>query len=549
MRVQRTPTGLIVLACLATRAQAENHYPLTVVQGQEQTLPVGSGLQVNPSTTMSPSVNIPCIASVAPASPQDGDEWCTSAGLFIRVGGSTVGPLGSGSAVAPGGASGQLQYNSGGAFGGFTVGGDGALNTATGALSITATGGVAFGYFATGTDASNLTGALSLSRFGAQSTNVFLAGPSTGAVAPPIWRSLVGADLPTPSASTLGGVESIASVSHSFLTSISTSGVPSLAQPAFADLGGNIDVSQMNSGAGASTSTYWRGDGTWVTPSSSLPVVGSGDLLGNSGSTSTTAMDTTLSALLDRAIGSTQGSVLYRGASSWVSLGPGTSGEFLETGGPGGNLSWGNPVGATSFCPIPAASGFTTWVNQSGASITDNTPLGGPLVLSILGTGTLSSAVSARLQSVPAGSWTLVTNVTLSGRPAQSSSGEPIPVILYDSVSTKLWIIKYSQTLSGSTPTLTITQYNNPTSFNSSPTNVNNIYLQPQMWYKVQYVSTGTPSITWSVSMDGFSWITVLSTTSLWITPTHIGFGADNQSNPSGQIMAASLNCWKLTSP
>lgn len=48
--------------------------------------------------------------------------------------------------------------------------------------------------------------------------------------------TLPAARLPNPSASTLGGVESKAAVSHQFLTSISTSGVPALAQPTEADL-------------------------------------------------------------------------------------------------------------------------------------------------------------------------------------------------------------------------------------------------------------------------------------------------------------------------
>lgn len=48
--------------------------------------------------------------------------------------------------------------------------------------------------------------------------------------------TIAGSDLPNPSSSTLGGVQSIASASHNFLTTISTSGVPSKAQPVFADL-------------------------------------------------------------------------------------------------------------------------------------------------------------------------------------------------------------------------------------------------------------------------------------------------------------------------
>ncbi len=57
--------------------------------------------------------------------------------------------------------------------------------------------------------------------------------------------SATGAQLPNPSASTLGGVESIAAVTHNFLTSISTSGVPTQAQPAFTDISGSVAASQM----------------------------------------------------------------------------------------------------------------------------------------------------------------------------------------------------------------------------------------------------------------------------------------------------------------
>ncbi|MBS0328211.1 MAG: hypothetical protein JSR30_00030 [Proteobacteria bacterium] len=57
-----------------------------------------------------------------------------------------------------------------------------------------------------------------------------------------------------------------AGASNNFLTGITTAGAITKAQPAFSNLSGNIAVSQMNSGTSASSSTYWRGDGTWATP-------------------------------------------------------------------------------------------------------------------------------------------------------------------------------------------------------------------------------------------------------------------------------------------
>jgi len=50
-----------------------------------------------------------------------------------------------GGTTSPGGTNGQVEFNNAGAFGGFTVSGDGTLNTSTGALTVTKSSGVAFG--------------------------------------------------------------------------------------------------------------------------------------------------------------------------------------------------------------------------------------------------------------------------------------------------------------------------------------------------------------------------------------------------------------------
>jgi len=56
---------------------------------------------------------------------------------------------GSGGSGTPGGAPGQVEVNSGGSFGGITIGGDGTLNTSTGALTVTKTNGTSLGTLAT----------------------------------------------------------------------------------------------------------------------------------------------------------------------------------------------------------------------------------------------------------------------------------------------------------------------------------------------------------------------------------------------------------------
>ncbi len=65
--------------------------------------------------------------------------------------------------------------------------------------------------------------------------NTVLAGPTSGGAAAPTFRTLVGADLPNPSSSTLGGVESLAAVTSNWINTISTSGVPSATQPSISD--------------------------------------------------------------------------------------------------------------------------------------------------------------------------------------------------------------------------------------------------------------------------------------------------------------------------
>lgn len=88
-----------------------------------------------------------------------------------------------------------------------------------------------------------------------QTANKVLSGPTTGSAAAPTFRSLVGADLPNPGASSLGGVNSKASVSNNFLTQIGTDGSVSQAQPAFTNISGSVAATQMPALTGDVTSS------------------------------------------------------------------------------------------------------------------------------------------------------------------------------------------------------------------------------------------------------------------------------------------------------
>jgi hypothetical protein len=57
--------------------------------------------------------------------------------------------------------------------------------------------------------------------------------------------TLPAARLPNPSAATLGGIQSAVAVSHQWINSISTSGVPALSQPTFTDISGSVAATQL----------------------------------------------------------------------------------------------------------------------------------------------------------------------------------------------------------------------------------------------------------------------------------------------------------------
>jgi hypothetical protein len=106
--------------------------------------------------------------------------------------------------------------------------------------------------------------------FGNEPRNSVLAGPTTGSPAQPNFRSLVGADLPNPSASTLGGIQSTTGASHQWISSISTLGVPGLSQPAISDLSG------LATGVSTALGTNVGSAGAFVTNGGALGTPSSG---------------------------------------------------------------------------------------------------------------------------------------------------------------------------------------------------------------------------------------------------------------------------------
>jgi hypothetical protein len=130
--------------------------------------------------------------------------------------------------------------------------------------------------------------------------------------------------------------------------------------------------------------------------------------------------DATVTSIID-IIGSTRGSVLYRGSSAWLALTPGTSGQALITGGGGADPSWGNTVTSVGL------SGGTTGLTVSNSPITTSGTMtlsgtlavanGGTGVTTSTGTGSVVLSTSPTLTTPNLGTPSAVTLTNATGLP------------------------------------------------------------------------------------------------------------------------------------
>jgi hypothetical protein len=159
MRILTRALAALALAtlALATTASAAADKPLVMESGKVKQLPSSTTIQLNASGTGAASINIP--HGAAPTSPNNGDCWTTTGGLFCRINGASIGPYGTGSGSAITSkdegstltsattsvdfvGSGVTATNTGGAVTVTIAGGGG---TTTNALTITNTGGASAG--------------------------------------------------------------------------------------------------------------------------------------------------------------------------------------------------------------------------------------------------------------------------------------------------------------------------------------------------------------------------------------------------------------------
>lgn len=212
-----------------------------------------------------------------------------------------------------------------------------------------------------------------------------------------------------------------------YLSNTGASNNPAWAQVNLANgITGNLPVAHLNSGTSASATTYWRGDGSWTTPSATnggtgLTTLDQGDLIyGSAANTySRLAKDTNATRYLSNTGGSNNP------AWSQVSLTNGVTGNLPVT-----NLNSGTSASSTTFWrgdgtwATPGAAAAGTIVFTAGATYFDWSLIaalggvpGAPLTVTLtVPVGTVFRASSIRraamdLSGLPSGSTVNLTNL------------------------------------------------------------------------------------------------------------------------------------------
>lgn len=135
-------------------------------------------------------------------------------------------------------------------------------------------------------------------------------------------------------------------------------------------------VGNASSGTITSIATNNGLTGGTITTSGTIGLasIGTSFMLANPTIGSAVPVGTTLSSFIDYSFsGSAQGTTLYRGATGWTSLAPGTNGQPLLTGGASANASWGQlPIAAISASGTPSS---TTFLSGDGSWASPPSPI------------------------------------------------------------------------------------------------------------------------------------------------------------------------------
>lgn len=241
---------------------------------------------------------------------------------------------------------------------------------------------------------------------------------------------------------------------------------------------GNLQIQSFNGGASASTATFWRGDGQWITPAGAGTVTSVSAGTGLSGGTITTAGTISLTSPVTVSLGGTgtttltnHGLLVGAGTTSVTVVAVPASGTILQ-GNSGADPTWTatptHGVQGTTRGTLALAGSTTGTVtiqpNTSGTvwsmTLPANTGTSGQF-LQTDGTGTTSWAAAA------GGSVTFISEATASNSATLDFTGltnayETYMLVLTNLVPATNGVVPWIRVGTGGTPTYQTTSYVNP---------------------------------------------------------------------------------------
>ena len=179
-------------------------------------------------------------------------------------------------------------------------------------------------------------------------------------------------------------------------------------------------------------------------------------LLSNVSGSSAAPQYNTLSTVMDSAIGSTQGSIIYRSGTAWSQLTPGTSGQVLTTQGAGANPTWSNASsGTVTSVSVVTANGVSATVANSTTTPALTFTLGNITPLS--DTSVFNGSIG---QTTPnAGAFNSLKTTTLTGylygnSTSNVTASTTIPTTALSGTVTNAQLANSSITIAGTTTSL-----------------------------------------------------------------------------------------------